>query len=43
MNERIDHMKFLPDMEQIYSDIAARVISEMNRYDAEKYTENGTG
>lgn len=40
MNERIDHMKFLPDMEQIDSDIAARVISEMNRYDAEKYTEN---
>ncbi len=40
MNERIDHMKFLPDMEQIDSDIAAIVISEMNRYDAEKYTEN---
>ncbi len=40
MNERIDHMKYLPDMEQIDSDIIERVISAMNGYDAEKYTKN---
>ncbi len=38
MEDRIDHMKYLPDMEQIDSDIADKVIEEMNSYDADKYT-----
>lgn len=40
MKERIDHMKYLPDMEQIDSDILDRVIAEMNGYDPSIYTEN---
>ncbi len=40
MEERIDHMKYLPDMEQIDSDIPDRVIAEMNEYDPSIYTEN---
>lgn len=40
MEERIDHMKYLPDMEQIDSDILDRVISAMNDYDPSLYTEN---
>ncbi len=40
MEERIDHMKYLPDMEQIDSDIPDRVIAEMNGYDPSIYTEN---
>lgn len=40
MEERIDHMKYLPDMEQIDSDIPDRVIAEMNGYDQSIYTEN---
>ncbi len=40
MEERIDHMKYLPDMEQIDSDIPDRVIAEMNGYDPLIYTEN---
>lgn len=40
MEERIDHMKYLPDMEQIDSDIMDRVISAMNGYDPSIYTEN---
>lgn len=40
MEERIDHMKYLPDMEQIDSDIPDRVIAEMNGYDSSIYTEN---
>lgn len=40
MEERIDHMKYLPDMEQIDSDIPDRVITEMNGYDPSIYTEN---
>lgn len=40
MEERIDHMKYLPDMEQIDSDIPDRVIAEMNGYDPTIYTEN---
>lgn len=40
MEERIDHMKYLPDMEQIDSDIPDRVIAEMNGYDTSIYTEN---
>lgn len=39
MEKRIDHMKYLPDMEQIDSDIKDRVIEAMNNYNAEKYTE----
>lgn len=38
MNERIDHMKYLPDMEQIGSDIQDRVISAMDAYDASAYS-----
>lgn len=40
MEVRIDHMKYLPDMEQIDSDIPDRVIAEMNGYDPSIYTEN---
>lgn len=40
MEERIDHMKYLPDMKQIDSDIMDRVISAMNDYDPSLYTEN---
>ena len=40
MEERIDHMKYLPDMEQIDSDILDRVIAGMNGYDPSIYTEN---
>lgn len=39
MEERIDHMKYLPDMEQIDSDIMDRVISAMNDYDPSLYIE----
>ena len=38
MEERIDHMKYLPDMEVIDSDIMNKVINEMNNYDYNKYT-----
>lgn len=37
--ERIDHMKYLPDMEVLDSDIDQTVISAMNAYEYEKYTE----
>ena len=33
MAERIDHMKYLPDMEVIDSDMLDRVVSEMDAYD----------
>ena len=37
---RIDHMKYLPDMEQLEeSDVMDQVISAMNSYDYDKYTE----
>ena len=37
---RIDHMKYLPDMEQLEeSDVMDQVISTMNAYDYDKYTE----
>ncbi len=36
--ERIDHMKYLPDMEIIDSDIDKQVISKMQAYDYNKYT-----
>jgi 2-iminoacetate synthase len=36
---RIDHMKYLPDMEVLESDINERVIQAMNAFDYTKYTE----
>lgn len=39
MEERIDHMKYLPGMEVIESDIQEQVISRMNAYDYKRYTE----
>lgn len=39
MEERIDHMKYLPGMEVIESDIQEQVISRMNAYDYNSYTE----
>lgn len=38
MEQRIDHMKYMPGMEVIESDIFDEVISRMNSYDSEKYT-----
>lgn len=35
---RKDHMEYLPDMEQIDSDIMDKVMSQMNSYDYDKYT-----
>ena len=35
---RIDHMKYLPDMEQINSDVLNKVIEQMNGYDYSIYT-----
>ena len=35
---RIDHMKYLPDMQVIDSQIPEYVIEAMNAYDYEKYT-----
>lgn len=39
MEDRIDHMKYLPGMEVIESDIQEQVISRMNAYNYNKYTE----
>ena len=36
---RIDHMTYLPGMEDLHSDIMDKVIDAMNHYDYEKYTE----
>lgn len=36
---RIDHMKYLPDMEVIDSDMLDKVIAAMDSYDYDKYTE----
>lgn len=36
---RKNHMEYLPNMEQIHSDICEKVISQMNSYDYSKYTE----
>ena len=36
--ERIDHMKYLPDMEVLDSDLLDKVLAEMNSYDYDKYT-----
>lgn len=38
MEQRIDHMKYLPDMEIINSDLLDRVVSEMNAYDYSQFT-----
>ena len=38
MEQRTNHMEYLPDREQIDSDIKDRVIAEMNAYDPAKYT-----
>ncbi len=35
---RINHMKYLPGMEELDSDIGGKVIEAMNAYDYEKYT-----
>lgn len=35
---RIDHMKYLPDMEVLASDVMDQVIAEMDSYDYDKYT-----
>lgn len=37
---RSNHMEYLPDMEQIKSDICETVISQMNTYDYNRYTAN---
>lgn len=39
MSERIDHMKYLPGMEVLESDIMDQVISKMNAYDYDSYTD----
>ena len=39
MEEKIDHMTYLPGMEVIESDIQEQVISRMNAYDYNRYTE----
>ena len=36
---RINHMEYLPGMENIGSEIMNKVVSEMNNYDYDKYTE----
>ena len=36
--ERIDHMKYLPQMENIGSEIQDKVISEMENYDFAIYS-----
>lgn len=38
-SSRTNHMEYLPDMEQISSDIMQKVLSEMENYNYEKYTE----
>ncbi|MGN0481915.1 MAG: 2-iminoacetate synthase ThiH [Lachnospiraceae bacterium] len=37
--ERINHMEYLPGMENIGSEIQDQVVAAMNAYDADKYTE----
>ncbi len=39
MAERIDHMRYLPGMEQIDSDLMERVLGAMDAYDYERYTD----
>lgn len=38
--QKTNHMEYLPDMEQISSDIKDKVIKVMNEYNPEKYTES---
>lgn len=38
MSERIDHMAYLPGMEQIQPDIMKQVLARMDAYDCERYT-----
>lgn len=40
MEKRTNHMEYMPDMEQIDSDIKDKVIEAMNAYEPNKYTEN---
>ncbi len=40
LEQRINHMEYLPDMEQIKSDIMDRVISETEAYDYNRYTQS---
>lgn len=40
MEKRTNHMEYLPDMEQIDSDIKDKVIEAMNAYEPDKYTES---
>lgn len=40
MEKRTNHMEYMPDMEQIDSDIKDRAIEAMNAYEPDKYTEN---
>ncbi|MCR5416762.1 MAG: 2-iminoacetate synthase ThiH [Pseudobutyrivibrio sp.] len=37
-SSRTDHMKYLPGMDQIESDVCSQVMSEMESYDYSKYT-----
>ena len=39
MENRINHMEYLPDMEQINPEIKNKVIAAYNSYNADKYTE----
>ena len=38
MEQRVDHMKYMPGMEVLESNIMDQVISKMEAYDSEKYT-----
>lgn len=40
MEKKTNHMEYLPDMEQIDSDIKDKVIEAMNAYEPDKYTED---
>ena len=40
MEQRINHMEYMPGMEIIESDVMEQVISKMDAYDCEKYTAN---
>ncbi|MCI7442228.1 MAG: 2-iminoacetate synthase ThiH, partial [Clostridium sp.] len=40
MEERINHMEYLPGMDIIDSDVMDKVISAMEEYDYNKYTAN---
>ena len=37
-SSRINHMQYLPGMQQINSDICGKVLAQMNSFDAEKYS-----